>query len=221
MLALGEWGKIVLSNESTSLTVLLLIAIGYSFRVYRMQYGTFLFSPQTASEKVSWIIAGMIMLSLFYKPSNIYLSEECKSLLESVAISTYIIIAIIQSFDVDSTLTCFLISLLKYFSLYFFSVIESIWPRVVLSIVLSFIATVILITQAIEDDNTKIKLAEILFFCIGNAIISIILLCNDALAIILSGIVYIVFEETVLYSVNDIAISAYREHLGLPIVVSE
>ena len=82
--------------------------------------------------------------------------------------------------------------------------------KLIISLLLLFVVLAIWWTKRIEGKSTKVRMVEISACCIENVILTTVFLFNNSLNLLFNGILYIVFEETVLFSINDVLISEYE-----------
>lgn len=215
---INDWCVAVVQNEGIASTIFVMILGGFSLRVIRMQQGSSLYNMETAGKRVLFIILGMIVLSYCYSSNNTSMPDDLKTLLEVIAVVSYVVLAITQSFNTSGDIFCFLIALLKFCMVYAFAVSDGGW-KFAISIVFLWAGIKILKTWDVDEDEAKLRLIEIILCSVESIIFALILLCNDTVSILFEfEVMYVVFEETVLYSINDLILFCYKEKHGLPVV---
>lgn len=191
--------------------IIIIVFIGFLVRVYFTSKGTFEYSRETASKKVTAIIFFMIVLSLLFNIELLNVSSEVKDTLTGICAAVYFILALLDSFNslVDKHTWVSFVKLFLLFCLYVSNNIAI--------LITSFIFLVGMIylykKQYINEDEDKITFAEIILLCIENILLSIILLFFIGTESVVSTILIVSFEETVLYSLNYIVLFAVKDKI--------
>ena len=198
-------------NNTLVLVLSVSIVLGFIFRVYFMSSGTWEYSRETASKKLTGIILFMIILDFCYNANFLPINTEANSILSAFAVIIYLVIALLSSLNSSNLEKNTCISFLKFLFVFCFAISNN-----AVMLVLSFSGCIFLFFLRkrgfIREDGDKITYAEILLLCSENFVLSLVMLLLGK-ATAFSTIMTIVFEETVLYSINYIALFMVREKL--------
>lgn len=206
-------GFMTLIQHDTSLLVLLaVILIFFWLRVHLLQYGTYEYSYKTAGKRVGWSIFTMIVLSYLYNIDGPTISEDSKRFLQGLAVAAYAYSALIQSVDKDNPGLNTLYSLAKFVMIYLFSVSDNL-GKFVVSILFAVVSKVILRKHIIKDYDDKVKVTEILITSASNILLTILLCVWRRLDSLLTPVMLIVFEETVMFVINLAGMELCKEYI--------
>jgi hypothetical protein len=151
----------------------------------------------------------MIILDFCYNANFLPINTETSSILSGIAVIIYLVIALLSSLNSSNLEKNTSISFLKFLLVYCFAISNN-----AVMLVLSFIGCIFLFFLRkrgfIQEDGDKITYADILLLCVENFLLSLVMLLL-AETTTFSTIMKIVFEETVLYSINYIALFMVRE----------
>lgn len=191
--------------------IIITIFIGFLVRVYFTSKGTFEYSRETASKKVTATILFMIVLSLLFNIEFLDISSEVKDTFTGICAAVYYILALLDSFNsrVDKNTW---VSFVKLILLFCLSVSNSITMLVISFI---FLAGMVHLykKQYLNEDADKITFVEIVLLCVENILFSIIMLFFIGKENMFSTILIVAFEETVLYSLNYIVLFTVKEKI--------
>ncbi len=187
------------------------IFLGFLARVYFTSSGRWEYSRETASKKVTITILFMVAVSLFFNAHLLDIPANIKDTITGICAAIYFVIALFDSvvgFESDSTWMPFI----KLCLLFLVSVSKEIC-MIFVSIVFLVGSIYLYKKRCIVKDEDKIIFAEIILLCVENIIIALTALFFLGGESILSILLLVSFEETVLYSINYTIIFAVKEKI--------
>ena len=194
------------------MTLPLICFLGFLARVHFMTKGTWEWSGKTASKKVANMILLTVVIALCFNGDKSIVPVGFKNEASALAAAMCLIVALMGSMDCENPENNTRVSFVKFAVLFGASVMS---PICVILLSIGFVGSMSWLyrRQCIERDYDKITFAEIILLCIENLLIAVVLLLLGDVQTTFSAIAKVVFQETVLYSINYIVIFAVKEKL--------
>lgn len=199
-----------LGIESEILYFFSSIIIGYIVRVFIKMRGTW-DTFEIASKKTLKIILLMIIISIASEIEFIKMPDELNNVINIGTMGAYYMIAIKESLNSTDLSENTVLSFCKFTLILIWGLSNTV-IGIIISIVTIIISIKVFCMKIITLEEEKVKLFEILLYGVENLFIFVFVIALMKNIDVFSKILLIVFEETVLYSVNWIAIDFYERH---------
>ncbi len=192
--------------------LLSIILCGFFLRIYFTHSGTWEYSRETASKKVTSTILFMVGLALCFETEMISIPISSRGIVEGIIASIYLLISLVTTFNDDDSNSNCLLTFVKFVLVYLLSISNEI-TAIAISILFAVVIILLYIKEFVNEDSDKITFSEIILLCIENLFLSIGILFFVKTNAPFSVILKVTFEETALYSLNYIILFAVKEKI--------